>query len=253
MAHAPSLSLVAHVVDERYRVQAHLADGGMASVYIAVDPEAVRIVQEHDLTAEVVDLESAHLFSSWATRPLRVFLKEDVGYERLGVPAEQMLETVGAIQQLPNLTLGGVFSHAKLEGLSPRSPVPGEAASSPFVQWQFDRLRAALAQVEAAGIDLPVAMVASSSVVSQAPEAGPGQGRPGGRRGAHRRRAGRRADHRGRRHGSSAHGARDGLPRFLPRPQRPSRLARGLTGARRKRLSRHTRSARTRGWNRPGP
>ena len=38
------MSLVGSVVDERYRVQSHLADGGMASVYVAVDQRLERDV-----------------------------------------------------------------------------------------------------------------------------------------------------------------------------------------------------------------
>src|SRR5262249_19937997 len=67
--------------------------------------------------------------------PLDVFVKVDVGLERLGVPADQAVKLVLAIKELPRLRLAGLCTHLH---------VPA-GADPAYVEWQFSRFTAVLA------------------------------------------------------------------------------------------------------------
>src|SRR5207249_3526044 len=75
-------------------------------VYPNALPEMAREMIAHRLTPTLVDLDGARVFSDAvpaSSAPYPVFVKVDVGLERLGVPADQAVKTIQAILELPRL------------------------------------------------------------------------------------------------------------------------------------------------------
>ncbi|HEV3348670.1 MAG TPA: alanine racemase, partial [Methylomirabilota bacterium] len=70
-------------------------------------PDAAPAALAHRLVPTLVDLESARAYAQAASGPCPVFVKIDVGLERLGVPAEQAVKAILAMLELPHLTLAG--------------------------------------------------------------------------------------------------------------------------------------------------
>src|SRR2546428_780121 len=66
-------------------------------------PEAAPDAIAHSLISTLVDLDAARAYAEAATGPCDVFVKVDVGLERLGVPAEQAGKTGAAMPGLPHL------------------------------------------------------------------------------------------------------------------------------------------------------
>src|SRR4030095_16455893 len=64
-------------------------------------PEAAPIALGHGLRATLVDLGCARADGAAATGACDVFVKIDVGLERLGVPAEQAVKVITAMLELP--------------------------------------------------------------------------------------------------------------------------------------------------------
>src|SRR5882724_13142996 len=79
-------------------------------------PAAAADALAHHVVPTLVDLESAQAYSEAATGPCDVFVKVDVGLERLGVPAEQAVKTIRAMLDLPRLRLAGLCAHPHSEG-----------------------------------------------------------------------------------------------------------------------------------------
>src|SRR5438093_4025928 len=75
------------------------------------DPSVARLLDEHELTCTIGDVEAARAWSSACAGELRVFLKVDVGLERLGVPAEGAEAFARAVRQLPGIRIDGVYTH----------------------------------------------------------------------------------------------------------------------------------------------
>ena len=80
-----------------------------------------------------------------AAAPLDVFVKIDVGLERLGVPAEQAVKTIVAMLEMPHLRLAGICAHPHAHGADPA-----------YADWQLgrftaDRRRAGIARHPRAG------------------------------------------------------------------------------------------------------
>jgi alanine racemase len=114
------------------------------------DPSVARLLDEYGLTCTIGDVEAARTWSSACAGELRVFLKIDVGLERLGVAAEEAGEFARAAGRLPGLRIDGVYTH--LHG----GDAPG------YLGWQLDRFDQALDQVRQAGIEPPVRLAESS-------------------------------------------------------------------------------------------
>lgn len=165
-----------------HQVAATLAEAGVDGIAVADQAEAISLRQrgiripillyaghlasretvganlEHDLIPTLVEAGEAAEYSRLAERPLDVFVKVDVGLERLGVPAEQAADFVSRVRQLPRLRVRGLYTHLH---------VPANV-SDEFLRWQLGRFDAVIAALAKSGEPLPMRMVASSASLVQA-------------------------------------------------------------------------------------
>ncbi|SEF02126.1 alanine racemase [Rhizobiales bacterium GAS188] len=119
-------------------------------------PQAVSDAEVFGFVPTLIDLESAEIYSRYATRALRVAVKVDIGQERLGFPAEEAAEAIAAIARLPKLEVHIVNAH-------PNVPSP---PSLDYLDWQFGRFEAMCGRLAERGISIPIRMIASSKVLS---------------------------------------------------------------------------------------
>ena len=128
-------------------------------VYPSSLPEAAADTLAHDLVPTLVDLEAARAYSEAATGPCEVFVKVDVGLERLGVPAEHAVKLIVAMLELPRLRLGGLCAH-------PHAEVGADPA---YADWQLERFTGVVDELEARGVRVPVRLLAASPFVLRFP------------------------------------------------------------------------------------
>jgi len=122
-------------------------------------PTAAGEALAHDLVPTVVDLEAARAYSQAAKSPCDIFVKVDVGLERIGVPAEQAVKTIVAMLGLPHLRLAGICAH-------PHAEVRGDPA---YADWQLARFTGVVDELEARGIRVPIRLVAATPWVLRFP------------------------------------------------------------------------------------
>src|SRR5207253_11357036 len=65
-------------------------------------PSAAADALAHDVVPTLVDLEAARAYSEAATGPCNIFVKVDVGLERLGVAGEQAVQAIRARRDVPS-------------------------------------------------------------------------------------------------------------------------------------------------------
>src|SRR6266446_10154438 len=123
-------------------------------------PEAAPLTLAHGLTPTLVDLDGARAYSAAASGPCEVFVKIDVGLERLGVPAEEAAKTIAAMMELPRLRLAGLCAH-------PHDSAGGDPA---YAEWQLGRYTAVVDELEGRGIPVPVRLFAASPFVLKFPQ-----------------------------------------------------------------------------------
>ena len=122
-------------------------------------PEAAAETLAHGLVPTLVDLDAARAHSRAASGPCEIFVKVDVGLERLGVPAEQAVKTILAMLELRHLRLGGLCAHPHAEG----------GADPAYADWQLGRFTAVVDELEARGVRVPVRLVAATPWVLRFP------------------------------------------------------------------------------------
>jgi len=122
-------------------------------------PDAAPECLAHRLTPTLVDLDSARAYSEAASVPCDIFVKVDVGLERLGVPAEQAVKTVAAMMELPRLRLAGLCAHPHASD-----------GDSEYAEWQLGRFIAVVDELEARGIPVPTRLLAASPFVLRFPQ-----------------------------------------------------------------------------------
>ncbi|MET0849992.1 MAG: alanine racemase [Candidatus Rokuibacteriota bacterium] len=127
-------------------------------VYPNFLPESAGEVVAHGLTPTLVDLDGARAHSEAATGPFDVFVKVDVGLERLGVPADQAVKTIAAMLELPHLRLAGICAH------------PHSVGDDAYAEWQLGRFTAVVDELEARGVRVPVRLLAASPFLLRYPQ-----------------------------------------------------------------------------------
>ena len=135
-------------------------------------PEQAHLFAEHDLTATVATLEGLQAFQQIGERykqPVRVMLKLDTGMGRIGVQPEDAVSFARQAQNLSGLKIQGLFTHF----------ATADEADPTFTLTQLDRLRQALAGLQAAGVDLPIVSAANSAATDSYPDAFFNAVRPG--------------------------------------------------------------------------
>src|SRR2546422_2057724 len=113
----------------------------------------------HGLVPTIVDLDAARAYSQAARGPCEVFVKVDVGLERIGVPAEQAVKTIMAMLELRHLRLGGLCAH-------PHSEVGDDPS---YADWQLGRFTGVVDELEARGVRVPVRLLAATPFVLRFP------------------------------------------------------------------------------------
>jgi alanine racemase len=141
---------------------AELRDAGFTNpILLLSEPPA----DEHadvvrwDLTPTVYTEAGIESLARAAKRPLAVHLKVDTGMHRVGARADDVLPLAKLVLATKTLTLGGVWTHCAV------ADEPGNPAT---VQ-QAERFHDVLAELAAAGIDVPLAHAANSAATIDQP------------------------------------------------------------------------------------
>jgi alanine racemase len=122
-------------------------------------PEAATEALTHGLVPTLVDLDGARAYSQAAAGPCEVFVKVDVGLERLGIPTEQAVKMILAMLELRHLRLGGICAH-------PHAEVGGDPA---YADWQLGRFTGVVDELEARGVPVPIRLLAATPFVLRFP------------------------------------------------------------------------------------
>ena len=157
VAHGADALAVADLA-EGVRLRGH-GIGAPILVYPNSLPEAAGEAIAHRLTPALVDLDGARAYSEAAAAPCDVFVKIDVGLERLGVPAEHAVKTIAAMLELPRIRLAGLCAHPH---------VPDDADPA-YAEWQLGRFTAVVDELEARGVRVPIRLLAATPFVLRFP------------------------------------------------------------------------------------
>ena len=123
-------------------------------------PEVVAAAEAHALILSVHSRESARGYAELAARRIRVFVKVDVGMERLGIPASEAVGFIEELGRAPKLELGGLYTHID---------VPARPGAERYITWQYERFDAVCAELARRGLAVPIMMAASSAVLRFSP------------------------------------------------------------------------------------
>lgn len=108
----------------------------------------------------ITDVGSAERLSALMDDDHKVFIKVDVGLERMGIPAEEAGEIITKISNLPGLQLEGLYTHMHVSRKSTLS----------YLRWQFRRFQSVILAIEEQGIHIPTRMASSSGVLNMTTE-----------------------------------------------------------------------------------
>jgi len=77
----------------------------------AISKEEVEAIALHRLQPTVCNLDQARRFSEAGLPGMRLHLKVDTGMSRLGAPAHEVRDLLGALGELSNVIIAGLYSH----------------------------------------------------------------------------------------------------------------------------------------------
>jgi alanine racemase len=126
-------------------------------------PETAGVVAAHDLTISVSTLDDVEAWSAAvpAGRHVQVFLKLDGGGLRAGALPRDAVSIAQAIEASERLVLAGVYGH----------PMATYGNDEPtFTRAQLEETLKTFDAVAAAGVHVPIRMVASSAIVLGHPD-----------------------------------------------------------------------------------
>jgi alanine racemase len=98
------------------------------------DPAVGAACAEHGLTATVYDAVSLGACLSGPAGPLEVFLKVDVGLQRLGFAPAEVPAAAARLAGAPGISLSGVYTHLHVPDRPDEAPAAVQAQFERFVQ-----------------------------------------------------------------------------------------------------------------------
>jgi alanine racemase len=120
-------------------------------------PSQAKAVIDYNLTPTISDFDSAVLYSEQTTLPLKVFVKVDVGLNRIGVFPNETVPFVEKLLTLNNIVVNGIYTHFHF--------TPDDA----YVNWQFKKFEEVLQALERRGLDIPIKLASSTPTILQLP------------------------------------------------------------------------------------
>jgi len=121
-------------------------------------PAVLEAVERHDLMPTIIDDESARVYASARFRqPVRVFIKVDVGLERLGIRPSAVSAVVRRIARSPSVVAHGIYTHFD---------VVDDHDAVEYLEWQFGRFSAVIEELKALGIAPQIHMAAASGALA---------------------------------------------------------------------------------------
>lgn len=121
-----------------------------------ISVDLLDLATRHDLTLTVHHPRNAEDIARLARRRLSVFIKVNVGLQRLGLDAGDIEAAILALQGNSKVAIGGLYTHMY---------VPDDAGAAQAIGQQFEAFANALGVVARLGIEVEHTMVASSGVL----------------------------------------------------------------------------------------
>src|SRR5262245_11841875 len=134
---------------------------GPILLYPTCLPEVATVVEAYDLIPTISAPEEAAAWAAAFSRPRPVFLKVDVGLFRGGAMPADAPGLFAAVKDLSRLIPAGLYGHFYSYGGEP---------SPEHYRWQFDNMVRCRDAATAAGLQLPVVMVSSTTPVLDYPD-----------------------------------------------------------------------------------
>jgi len=120
-------------------------------------PSAAETVIEYNLIPTVTDLESAKRYSQKATSPINIFVKVDVGLNRIGVLPEQAVSLIEKLVSLKHIAVVGIYTHFHF------------SEDDDYIDWQLNTFNGVLDALEVKGIEVPLKMASATPTILQFP------------------------------------------------------------------------------------
>jgi alanine racemase len=125
---------------------------------VPIDADAVAAAERFRLILTVLSAQQIDVVARHARTPVELAIKLEVGPERIGVLPEQLIGMADRIGQVRGLSLAIVNAH----------PTFGDDAPESVLQEQFRRFVAALDQLRAICVAMPLRLFASSKTLDRA-------------------------------------------------------------------------------------
>ena len=118
---------------------------------------SVKTVIDYNLIPTVTDLESAKIYSEKSTLPQKIFVKIDVGLNRVGVIPENAIKFIKKLVTLKNIEINGIYTHFHF------------FENNDYIDWQFNKFKNIIIELSNQGINIPIKMSSATPTILQSP------------------------------------------------------------------------------------
>lgn len=117
--------------------------------------DVANIYAENDLIPTILTCEQAKAMSDIASDTAHaIYLKIETGRGRLGINAEEMIDFVKKVKELPNVSIDGIYSHM--------ADVNWSDISGEYSSWQYERFSKFIEELKDNNIEIPFLQLANS-------------------------------------------------------------------------------------------
>lgn len=129
----------------------------------ATPSEFASQIVDYDITQAVFSVDQAKAISAQAVRQnkkAKIHLKIDTGMHRIGIKPAEAGDFAKGVSVMPGIELEGMFSHFAL----------ADAQDKTYAKKQVVAFEEAIANVEKAGVNIPIKHIANSAAILEMPE-----------------------------------------------------------------------------------